>query len=97
MFFDGSDLKEEKLREPLAWHAQCWGENEVDLFVAAATLNKALAPPSEVTALERVEAAWSSLENYFALDASTERVFRDYRSRFKRGPASTITVELVAG
>ena len=59
-------------------------------------MKKALALRSEVTALDRVEAAWSSLEEYFALNASIERVFQDYRGRFKSGPAHTITAELVA-
>ena len=53
--------------------------------------------PSEVTALDRVEAAWSSLEEYFALNVSTERVFQYSRGRFKSGPAHIITAELVAG
>ena len=38
-----------------------------------------------------------SLEEYFALNASVECVFRDFRSRFKSGPVHIITVELVAG
>ena len=37
-FFDGSGYEEEKLREALAWHAQCWDEDEVDRFVAAAAV-----------------------------------------------------------
>ena len=53
--------------------------------------------PSEVTALDRVEAAWSSLEEYFALNVSIERVFQYSRGRFKSGPAHIITAELVAG
>ena len=44
-----------------------------------------------------MEAAWSSLEEYFALNASIERVFRDYRGRFNSGTVRIITVELVAG
>ena len=96
-FFNGSCLEEQKLREALARHAQCWEENEVDPFVAAADVKKALAPRLAVTALDRVEAAWSSLEEYFALNASIEHVFRDYRGRFKSGPAHIITAELVAG
>ena len=60
-------------------------------------MKKALAPRSEVTALDRVEAAWSSIEEYFALNASIERVFRDSRGRFKSDPAHIITAELVAG
>ena len=46
MFFDGSDVEEEKLREALAWHAQCWEKDEVDLSVAAAGMKKVLAPRS---------------------------------------------------
>ena len=61
-FFDGSDLEEKTLREALARHAQCWEEDEGDPSVAAAGVKKTLAPRSEVTALDRVEAAWSFLK-----------------------------------
>ena len=67
-FFDGSDLEEEKLREALARHAQCWEEEEVDHSVAAAGVKKALAPRSEVTTLDRVEAALSSLRGIFRVE-----------------------------
>ena len=80
------------MREPLARHTQCWEEDEGDFSVAAAGVKKALGLRSEVNALDRVEAAWSSLE-----DTSIERVFRDCRGKFKSGPAHTITAELVAG
>ena len=60
-------------------------------------MKKALAKRSEVTAFDRVEAAWSSLEQYFASNATIERVFRDFRGKFKDSPAHIITVELVAG
>ena len=96
-FFDGSDVEEEKLREALAWHAQCWEEDGGDLSVAAAGVKKALAPRSELIALDRVKAAWSSREEYFALNASIERVFRDSRDRVKSDSAHIITAELVAG
>ena len=96
-FFDGSDVEEEKLREALARHAQCWEEGEVDRSVAVAGVKKALATRSEVTTLDRVEAAWSSLEEYFALNSSIEHVFRDSRDRFKSSPSHIITAELVAG
>ena len=56
-FFDGSDLEEEQLREALARHFQCWEEDKVDPSVAAAGVKKALALWSEVTALDRREAA----------------------------------------
>ena len=45
-------------------------ENKVDPSVAAAGVQKALAPRSAVTTLDRVEATGSSLEEYFALNAS---------------------------
>ena len=41
-FFDGSDV-EEKLRDALARHAQCWEEDEVNSSVTAAGMKKALA------------------------------------------------------
>ena len=85
------------MRKALAQHAQCWEKDGVDPFAAAAGVKKASAPRSEVTALDKVEAAWSSLEEYFALNASIERVFRNFRGRFKSGPACIITAELVAG
>ena len=43
-----------------------------------------------------MESAWSSLEEYFALNASIERVFRDSRGSFNSGP-ERITVKLVTG
>ena len=95
-FFVGSNLEEEKSREAKARHAQCWEEDQVDPSVAAAGVKKALTSRSEVTALDRVEAAWSSLEEYFALNATIERVFRHSRGRFKSSPAYVITGELVA-
>ena len=60
-------------------------------------MKNVLAPRSEVAALDRVEAAWSSVEGYFALNASIERVFWDFRDRYKSSPAHIITMELVAG
>ena len=60
--FDGPDLEEKKWRGALTRHDQCWKEDEVDPSVAAADVKNALAPRSEVTALGRVEAAWSFLE-----------------------------------
>ena len=82
-FFHGSDLKGGKVAR-------------VDLSDAEAGVKKALAPRWKRTALDRVEAARSSLEKYFALNASIERVFRDFSRRFKSGPAHIIMVELVA-
>ena len=60
-------------------------------------MKNSLAPRSKVTTLNRVEAVWSSLEEHFALNASIERVFRDFRGRFKSGRACIITAELVTG
>ena len=60
-------------------------------------MKKALAPRSEETALDRVEATWTSFEECFAMNASIERVFPGSRGRIKNGPAHLITVELVAG
>ena len=71
--------------------------DEVDPSVAAAGVKKALAARSEVTVLDRVEAAWSSLKIYFALNASIERVLRGSRGRFNSSPARIITAEMVAG
>ena len=95
-FFDGSDV-EKMLRKALAWHAQYWENDEVDPPVAAARAMKALAPRSEVAALDRAEAAWSSLEEYFALNASIERVFQDSRGIFESDPAHIIPAELMVG
>ena len=95
-FFDGFDVEEEKLREALVRHAQCWEEDEIDPSVAAAGVKKALVPRSEVTTLDRVEAAWSSFEEYFALNR-IERVFRDSCCRFESGPVHILTAKLVAG
>ena len=97
LFFTDLILKDKKVREALAWHAQCWEEDEVNPSVAAASGKNALPPRSEIVAHDRVEAAWSSPEEYFALNASIERVFQYSRSRFRSGPAHVITAELVAG
>ena len=51
-----------KLRESLSRHAQCWGEEKFDPSVAVAEVKKGLA---QEAALDRVEAAWSSLVKYF--------------------------------
>ena len=96
-FFDGPDFGEEKLREALPRHAHCWKEDEVDLSLAAAGVKKLLALWTEVTALDKVKAAQRSLEKYFTLNASIERVFRHCRGRYKNGPAHIVTVKLVAG
>ena len=48
-FFDRSDVEEKKLHEALAWHAQCWEEDDVEPSITAAGVNKVLAPRSEVT------------------------------------------------
>ena len=96
-FFYGSDLEEEKLREALGRHAQCRGEDEIDPSVAAAGVKKALSARSEVTSLDSVEAVRDSLEEYFALNASIERVFRNSHCRLRSGPAHIITAELVVG
>ena len=84
------------MREALAWHAQCWEEDEVDPSVAAAGGKKILAPQSDVTSLDRVEAEWSSLEEHFALNANIEHAIQNSRGRFKNGPAHITTAELVA-
>ena len=73
------------------------GEDEVNHSVGAAGVRKILAPRLEITALDRMEAARSSVEEYFALNANIERMFQDSRGKFKRGPAHTTTAELVTG
>ena len=92
-----STFAREKLRETLAWRAQCWKEDEVDPSIAAGAVKKTLASRSKIIALDRAGAAWSFLEEYFALNASIERVFRYCHGRFKSDTAHIITVELVAG
>ena len=57
-------------------------------------MKKALALLSEVTALDRVEAAWRTLEEHFVLNTSIERVFRYSRGRCKSGPAHTIMADV---
>ena len=72
-------------------------EDEGDPFFAVAGVKKALAPRSEVITLDRVEAAWSFLEEYLAFNASIERFCFYSRDRFKSDPAHIITAKLVAG
>ena len=57
--------------------------------VTATGAKKASAPQSEVTALGGVEAVLSSLEEYFALNASSiERVLQDICGRLKKRPGT---------
>ena len=51
-FFYGHDGEEEKLREALVRHVQCWEEDKVDISVAAAGMKKDLTPRSEITVLK---------------------------------------------
>ena len=89
-FFYGSDIEEEKLREALAQYAQGWAD-EIDPSVTAVGVKKAFASRSDVTALDRVEAPWSSLEEYFAFNACIEGVFRDSRAYHPGGAGGGVT------
>ena len=80
--------------EALTRHAQCWEKDEVGPSIVAAGV-KPLASRSEITALDRVEAAWISIEEYFTFNAIIERVFQYSRGKFKNGPAHIITLELM--
>ena len=62
IFIDGSDVKEETFHEALAWHAHCFEEDEVDPSIAPTDVKQALPPRSDATALDRVGAVTSSLQ-----------------------------------
>ena len=90
-------LKRQSCARLLRGMPNAGGEDDVDPSVAAAGVKKVFVPRLEVTALDRVEAAWSSLEEHFALNASIERVFRYSHGSVKSGPAHIITAESLAG
>ena len=95
-YFDGTELQEDDLREALAKHAECWTDDSVDPSIAAAEVCHRVTMGSEATAVDRIDAVHSRLEQYFE-NPSAERVFRDALGAYKRGPAAVISKALVAG
>ena len=95
-YFDGTELQEDDLREALAKHAECWTDDSVDPSIAAAEVCRRVTMGSEATAVDRIDAVHSRLEQYFE-NPSAERVFRDTLGAYKRGPAAVISKALVAG
>ena len=89
-------LQEDDLREALAKHAECWTDDSVDPSTAAAEVCRRVTMGSEATAVNRIDAVHSCLEQYFE-NPSAERVFRDTLGAYKRGPAAVISKALVAG
>ena len=92
----GTELQEDDLREALAKHAECWTDDSVDPSIAAAEVCRRVTMGSEATAVDRIDAVHSRLEQYFE-NPSAERVFCDTLGAYKRGPAAVISKALVAG
>ena len=69
-------MREDDLREALAKHAECWNDGALDLSIAAAEVCRRVTMGSEATAVDRIDAVHSRLEQFF-LNPSAERVFRD--------------------
>ena len=95
-YFDGTELQEDDLREALAKHAECRTDNSIDSSIAAAKVCRRVTMGSEATAVDRIDAVHSRLEQYFE-KPSAERVFRDTLRAYKRGHEAVISKALVAG
>ena len=75
---------------------ECLTDDSVDPSTAAAEVCRRVTMGSEATAVDRIEAVHSRLEQYFE-DPSAERVFRDTLGVYERSPAAVISKALVAG
>ena len=95
-YYDGTELQEEDLREALAKHAECWTSDSIDPSIAAADVCRRVTMESEATAVDRIDAVHSRLEQYLE-NPSAERVFRDTLRAYRRDPAAVISKALVAG
>ena len=95
-YFDGTEVQEDDLRERFTKHAECWTDDSVGPTIAAAEVCRRVTVGSEATAVDRIDAVHSRLEQYFE-NPSAERVFRDTLGAYKRGPAAVISKTLVAG
>ena len=61
-YFDGTELQEDDLREALAKHAKCWTDDSNDPFIAVAEGCRRVTMGSEATAVDRIDAVRSRLE-----------------------------------
>ena len=95
VYFDGTELEENDLREALAKHAECWTGDTLDPSIAAADVSRLVAMGSEQTAVDRFDALLGRLENYFE-NPTAETIFRESNGKYKKGPAAVITKALVA-
>ena len=94
--FDGTELKDDDLREALAEHAECWTGDSIDPSITAAEVCRRVTMGSEATAVDRTDAVQSRLDQYFE-NPSAENVFRDARGASKRATAAVIRKAFVAG
>ena len=72
-YFDGTELQEDALPEALAKQAECWTNDSIDPSIAAAEVCRRLTMGSEATAVYRIDAVHSRLEQYFE-NLSAERI-----------------------
>ena len=94
-YFDGTELDEADLREALAKHAECWTDDTLEPSIAPAAVSRMVVMGTETTAVDRIDAVQSRLEQYFE-NPSAERVFRDSSGAFKEGPAAVFSKAVVA-
>ena len=62
-YFDATELQEDDLREALAKHAECWTDDSIDPFIAAAEVCRLVTMGSKATAIDRIDAVHSRLNN----------------------------------
>lgn len=93
----GSELAESDLLRALAQHGECWASAAVDPAKIVSDMESRLAMRSESTAMERIDAVRSRMEEFCA-NPSVARVFRDSATRkYVSGPARVITAAVVRG
>eukprot|EP00903_Cladosiphon_okamuranus_P006086 g5996.t1 len=93
----GSELAESDLLRVLAQHGECWESAEVDPAKVVSDMESHLAMGSEPTAMERIDAVRSRMEEFCA-NSSVGRVFRDSVTRkYVSGPARVITAAVLRG
>ena len=92
----GRDLSNDVLMEALGRHGGCWDDCAADPSKVAPEVARILTMGNEPEAMDRVDAVFGKLEEYFATGPA-EKLFRDDQGCYRKGPASMITKALVDG
>lgn len=95
MYFDGSGLVEEVLRQALAKHTKCWTGFSREPSVAAVDIRRLAAMVSETTAVDRSNALSNRLKEYFKR-TTAERISRESQRRRQKVTYAVITKSLVS-